>query len=74
MSMHAIGKSTFKAATSTAFSAEEKNMLGKIKDPAQRAQMEAQLQLQKHQQMAQFISNILRSKGDTEKAIIQNIR
>ncbi|MBX5482028.1 MAG: hypothetical protein IRZ16_09365 [Myxococcaceae bacterium] len=73
MSVMGLSKSTMSKATSSALSAQEKNLLSKVKDPAQKAQMEAQFKLQKQQELVTFISNIMRIKADTSKAIINNI-
>ena len=62
------------AAFSTAMSPDQKNMLSKVKDPTQRAQMEAQFQMQNYQNLMQFISNIMKIMGDTSRAIVSNIR
>jgi hypothetical protein len=72
--MSIISASTMSKALSTGLTSEQKNMLGKVKDPAQKAQMEAQFEMQNYQNMTQFISNIMRIKGDISKAIISNIR
>ena len=74
MSVMGLSKNTMKKATSSALSSEQKNMLSKVKDPAQKAQMEAQFKLQKQQELVTFISNIMRIKADTSKAILGNIR
>ncbi len=69
-----LSNATVAQATSTALTSQERSMLAKVRDPAQKAQMEAQLMMQKHQNIAQFISNVMRIKGDTSKAIISNTR
>ena len=74
MGIMGLKNSTVKTATSGKLSAQEQDLLSKVKDPAQRAQMEAQFKLQKQQELVQFISNIMRIKGDTSKSIIGNIR
>jgi hypothetical protein len=72
--MSIISKGTMNTALNTSLTAEQKGMLGKVKDPAQKAQMEAQFKMQNYQNMTQFISNIMRIKGDISKGIIQNVR
>ncbi len=62
------------AAFSTAMNPDQKNMLSKVKDPTQRAQMEAQFQMQNYQNLMTFISNIMRIMGETSKSIIMNTR
>ncbi|MBX5482225.1 MAG: hypothetical protein IRZ16_10385 [Myxococcaceae bacterium] len=61
-------------AFSTALTAEQNDLLSKVKDPTQRAQMEAQFKLQNYQNLMMFISNIMRIMGDISKSIVSNIR
>jgi hypothetical protein len=61
-------------AFSTALTGDQQNLLGKVKDPTQRAQMEAQFQMQNYQNLMQFVSNIMRIMGDISKSVISNIR
>jgi hypothetical protein len=72
--MSIISASTMNTALSAGLTSDQTNMLSKVKDPTQKAQMEAQFQMQNYQNMTQFISNIMRIKGDISKAIISNIR
>ena len=61
-------------ATQTSLSADQKQQLGKLKDGPEKAQLQAQMEAQNYQNMVQFISNLMRIKADTSKAIISNMR
>ena len=62
------------AALSSGLSKEQQKILDEVKDPTQKAQMKAQMQLQNLQNLMQFLSNIVRIQGDISRSIIQNVR
>ena len=63
-----------KAAFSSGLSPEQNKILEQVKDPTQKAQMKAQMEMQNMQNLMQFLSNITRIMGDISKSIIQNVR
>ncbi|HZA51934.1 MAG TPA: hypothetical protein VE549_14415 [Myxococcaceae bacterium] len=63
-----------KGAFSSALSPEQNRILSEVKDPTQKAQMKAQMEMQNMQNLMQFLSNITRIMGDISKAIVQNVR
>jgi len=63
-----------RAAFSSGISPEQQKILSQVKDPTQKAQMKAQMELQNMQNLMQFLSNIVRISGDISKSIIQNVR
>jgi hypothetical protein len=63
-----------RSAFSSGISSEQKKILDQVKDPAQKAQMKAQMELQNMQNLMQFLSNIVRIQGEISRSIIQNVR
>lgn len=53
---------------------QEQEMLNKIKDPNQRAMMQAQMELQHAQEIASFISNMMKKMNEMAMAIISNLK
>ena len=60
----------------TSFTADERKMLDALRkqDPAQAKLQEIQLKMQKQQRLFEAISNILKMMGETQRAIISNMR
>jgi hypothetical protein len=65
-----------KSAGLTALSKDEQAMLNELKktDPAGAKLQEMQLKMQKQQRLFEAISNILKMMGETQRAIIANMR
>jgi hypothetical protein len=59
---------------STGNSAQENQLLSGISDPAQKAQMQFQITMQHQQEVAEFVSNILKMLHSTQEALIGNLR
>ena len=62
-----------KTALSTGLSSLQKNALKQIEDPKERARMMTQFALQAHQELVQFISNIMKMQHESSMGIIRNI-
>lgn len=59
---------------STGNSAQENQLLAGVTDPAQKAQMQFQITMQHQQEVAEFVSNILKMLHSTQEALIGNLR
>jgi hypothetical protein len=58
---------------STGLSTEQKNALKNVDDPKERNRMMTQFALENHQQMIQFLSNIMKMMHESAMGLIRNI-